>query len=289
MSLKTILPAFLAALVGAAIGVASIRGTATPVSSPISPEPAYDRVMQTNTLNCGIMPWAPYWIVDVNTGAITGMAKDFFDDLAHLAQIKITYTPITFGNQSLELKSGRIDAVCNDGPWIVATAKVLAYTTPYYYTPMYVYVRGDETRFKTYGDINQPGIKIVSLDGDSSLELADAMFPEAKRYTISVLSDSSNQIMDVITGKADATVIDSLSAEEWNKNNDKKLKRLINIPVASYPGGMSVLPEEVQLRQFLSTAIGNANTTGLSHRIIKSFDPKGDVVMEVSPPFVFRP
>ncbi len=246
-------------------------------------ETAYDRVMRTNELKCGIMPWAPYWEVDANTGDVTGMARDFFDGVGKLAQLKMTYIPITFGNQSLELSTGRIDAVCNDGPWILSLAKVTAFTTPYYYTPMYVYVRADDDRFKTYDDLNRTGVTFVALDGDSSLELAQDLFPAATTRTISGQSDSTNQIMDVITKKVDATIIDALSAGVYNEHNNKKLKRLIDRPVAAYPGGMSVLPAEEKLRQFLSTAINSANTMGLTTRVLDQYDPKGDFLLRVSP------
>lgn len=249
-------------------------------------ETAYDRVMRTNELKCGIMPWAPYWEVNANTGDVTGMARDFFDGVGKLAQLKMTYIPITFGNQSLELSTGRIDAVCNDGPWILSLAKVTAFTTPYYYTPMYVYVRADDDRFKTYNDLNRAGVTFVALDGDSSLELAEDLFPAATTRTISGQSDSTNQIMDVITKKVDATIIDALSAGVYNEHNNKKLKRLMNHPVAAYPGGMSVLPAEEKLRQFLSTAINSANATGLTTRVLDQYDPKGDFLLRVSPGYL---
>ena len=77
---------------------------------------AYDRVIKSNTLRCGIMLWPPYFEMDANTHALKGFGVDFYNAVAEILGIKITYSEIIPGQQAEDLNRGKIDAVCPSSP-----------------------------------------------------------------------------------------------------------------------------------------------------------------------------
>lgn len=239
-SIGTVIISVLAALIASYLMI-NLSGskTSTQTSTPKT-ETAYERVIRTGTLRCGYSPWPPYWSVDPNTGVITGLSKDLSDITAKLMGMKIEYVQITNGQQVQDLNSGKIDAMCGDGPWVISTIKYIDYTKSYIYAAVYIYGRADENRFKSFDDLNKPEVIFTGIDGDLSSDLVQSNFPQAKIGTMSSSTDPSQLMMNVTTGKADVVIIDPLAASLFTKNNPGKLKLIISQSVAAYGAGFSV-------------------------------------------------
>ena len=230
-------------------------------------ESAYDRVMRTGTLKCGYMPWPPFFSLDPNTGILSGFNKDVADAISQMLDIKISYVQVVVGEQVQDLRSGKIDAVCGDGPWILSTIKYLDYTQPYYYTGVYVYGRAKENRFKNQTDLDKPTVTFVGLDGDTSTEFVQKNFRKAKLKTLPGSTDPSQLFLDVADGKADLVILDPTNAALFMKNNPDKIRRIFDQPVAVYGGGFSVIKGEAELFSMLNEAVKASLNTGIVDRL----------------------
>lgn len=252
---------------------------AVPAFAADQKESAYDRVMRTGVLHCGFIPWPPGFEVDPNTNVIKGPTKELFEAIIKLTGWKVEFVQVALGNNALDLNNGRIDAMCADGPWTITSVKFVDYTTWAAYTPVLAYVRANETRFKSYTDLNDANVTFVGIDGDISADLAALRFPRAKLKTLGSMTDPSQMTMDVSTGKEDVVILDPVTAEGFMKNNPGKIKGIQNAPaLAVYPIGMSVKRGEDQLQQTLSRATEMAINIGLVDQKLDLYDPKRRII-----------
>lgn len=249
-------------------------------------ESAYDRVMRTGTLRCGYIVWPPGFEKDANTGEVSGPGKELSEAIIRLAGWQAEFVEVTLGNVPLDLENGRIDAMCIDGPWTISNVRLVDYTSWVYYTPVFVYVRANETRFHTYRDMNNVESNFIGIDGDISVDLAALRFPQAKLQTLINLTDPAQMLLNVADGKADAVVLDPVTADSFMKNNPGKVRELKgNGPLAVYPVGMSVRRGEAQLQQTLSRATEMAINIGLVDDKLDLYDPTRRSIYAVSRPY----
>lgn len=248
-------------------------------------ETAYERVMRTGTLRCGYVAWPPFFDVEPNTGKVIGFNVDVVNGIAGFLDLRVEYIPVVVGQQVQDLNSGRVDAVCGDGPWLLGTVKYLDYAQPYYYQGSYLYGRADESRIKTLADLNQKTITFIGMDGDVSSDLAPRRFPQATLRSLSTMADSAQLLTEVVSGKADIVILDSQSADRYMKNNPGKIKLLFKNPIAVQGASFSVKKGEDDLLRMLSGAVLVALNNGLVDDVIAHYDPKHTLYLEVTTPY----
>ncbi len=249
---------------------------------------AYDRVIAKNELVCGIYSWAPYKELDPNTGEWKGFAVDIYRKAFATLDIKVTFKEVVLGNQVEDLNSGRIDAMCDDGPWTLSAGKFVEYSDPAYIAITYPYVRVTEKRFKKRTDFNSADVSFTGIDGDLSTDLARRLFPAAKVISSPSTTDISQLYLNVQTGKADVVIGDPASFSVYNKNNPGKLKALFtDKPIAKYKNVVSVKKGDVKMLGLVNQAIDNALALGIVDDVLDGFDPAHKLLMRVRLPYAF--
>lgn len=249
-------------------------------------ESAYDRVMRTDVLRCGFVPWPPGFEVDPNTNEIKGASKEVFESIIKLTGWKVEFVQTTLGTAVLDMNNGRIDAMCSDGPWTITNIKLVDYTTPALYTPVFIYVRAEERRFHSYKDMNRADVRLVGIDGDISSDLATLRFPKAQLQTLINLTDPAQMMLNVADGKADAVILDPVTGENFMKNNPGRVKALdVQEPLAVYPVMMSVRRGESLLQQTLSRATEMAINIGLNDAKLDLYDPARKIIYSPARPY----
>ena len=240
-------------------------------------ESAYARVLRTGTLRCGYMVWPPHIVKDVNTGKLSGLSYDLIEAVAHTLNLKVEWSAeYSIGQQVEALKSGRADALCLDGPWTRSAMPYLTYTTPYWFTPNYIYMReGSVLASANYlKQLNTETRTFSALDGDSSLDLVQALLPQAHLLTLPGSAEPALILENVVTGKSDAVITDPITISHFNQGRPVKLQAAGDgSSVAVFPVFISLLPDETQLADMLSRAINFANETGQIRQIIQAYDP----------------
>ena len=217
------------------------------------------------------------------------MNYDFINKLGEKLGLKIEWTQEVLSGQQVEtLNSGKIDAICaSEGPLNLGTARYLAYTDAIMWAPFFVYVRKDDNRFDGQEDkLNQPDIKFSMIDGDNTDYMTRSKFPEAGRDSLSSSSDPSQLMLDVVTKKADASILDAATVAEFMKNNPDTLQRVKDIDAVGYiPNTLSVLNSETRLLNLLNTGIMGVHAYGDADKIFKKYEEK----YKDSPVIFFRP
>lgn len=264
--------ALIAALIG--LGLGFVRG---PGGQAISKqETAYERVMRTRTLHCGYAPWPVTEEIDPNTKAVKGMVPDFTTALGQKLGLKIEWTQeVIWGQEPEALATGKIDAVCStDGPWSYTSAAVVDYTEPMAFFPVYLTGREHSAKFTNLSEVNSPSITFSSIEGDISLAMPMDKFPKAHRFELPGSADPGLLMTNIVDGKADLVVLDALTTDQFNKNNDKKLARLYDKPMAVINMSFCVGKGQGDLLQMLNQGFRLLESLGISDEILDRYDPE---------------
>jgi ABC-type amino acid transport substrate-binding protein len=178
---------------------------AKPTNTEIQEEQTLrDAVLERGTIRAAYIVTPPRTIKDPNTGRLSGISVDAFEEAAGLMNLKVEWVEEVSWATFLEgLKTDRYDVVAS-GIWPTASrGKQADFSVPIMYSVVHAYVRVDDTRFdQDLGLINSPNIKISTIDGEAAELIADAKFPQAQQLALPQMSSLSEMMLNVVNNKA---------------------------------------------------------------------------------------
>jgi ABC-type amino acid transport substrate-binding protein len=245
-------------------------------------ETAYDRVLRTGEIRCGYGIYAPWIEKDLKTGEMKGVMAELADVLAKRLDIKLVWGEETgWGNLPTSLHNGRVDLSCSTLWNDPRRGKLVAFSDVVFYQPIYAYARADDTRFTgKLEEINAENIAISMIDGGYSASVADRLFPKAKHNSLAQMSNWSEAILNVATGKADVIFSDDMFIGDFNANNEKKLKKIsLAEPVAHFGNSFAVNINEPALKEMISNTVKYMHQTGEIEALTADFRVKYPGVM----------
>ena len=274
-AVKKILPlvfvGLLAGYAGSYFAPKSISQATTPKK-----ESVYERVLRTKTLRCGYAAWEPMIIIDPNTKKMSGIAHDVIEAAAQKLSLKVEWAEEAgWGEYVTALDNRRFDVFCV-GNWPNSQrARMIQFTNAFAYSPLNVYVRANDTRFdNNLAAINNATTSISTLEGSTANIVAAESFPQAKTLVLPELSSVADVFMNVTTKKADATILDAASGQNFMSKQPGKLKMAEggqNLRV--FPNVFHVARGEYELQQMLNVALTELNNAGITQKIIDKYMP----------------
>jgi ABC-type amino acid transport substrate-binding protein len=277
---------FLALIMGYVGAKFGQSGSAT--QAEVKKETAYERVLRTGVLRCGYAMWPPLVLnKDPNTGELTGIMKDTIEEAAKNLNLKVEWVEETgWGTYPEGLKSGRFDAFCAGNWRSAAKGREIRYTVPVFYSPVYAYVRADDTRFDNgFKILNDPQYKISGQDGEYSELVARKHFPKATYVGQPQMSELGLIFVNVADGKADIVFNAPDVADGYTKNNPGKLKQVSSEPYAVGSTSYTVAMKEVDLQHLLDTALIELIESGMMDKILEKNKAPTDQFLRVAQPY----
>jgi len=278
------------------LGSAAVAApTAAIVSKSLQPpsviapkETAYERVIRTNTLRCGFGIWEPGLSRDPLTGKLGGIFYDYLQAIGRHTGLKIEWIEeVPFGDYPAALNSGRIDAMCF-GAWPKATtAREVLFTEPTYYLPINAYAREGDMRFDHAIDtVNSPSVKISTMDGELSSELARSSFPKAQTLSVPQLTDASMLLVNVANGKADITFTDAWTGAAFMSKNLGKVRVVtLDRPLRLFGHTIPVARGEHSLVSLLNAATDEIMASGEFAAIVQRYETIPGVLLMQEPQY----
>ncbi|MDE2029238.1 MAG: transporter substrate-binding domain-containing protein [Alphaproteobacteria bacterium] len=251
-------------------------------------ESAYARVIRTGTLRCGYGVFAPYFTKDLKTGKYGGVIHDVVEAVGNHLGLKIVWAEeVGLGDIATALKTGKIDAYCG-GVWSIGKrVRVIDYTDPVFYEPIFVYVRSDDHRFdKNFAALDSSTARVAMIDGEGSSLIAAAEFPKARPVSLPQLSTYADMFNLVVMNKADFLLTAPLGEHTFAKNNPGQLRPL-DKPVRIFPmDGFVISYGEPALRDILNQAQKNIRNNGIIDKILDRYDPGHTLFWRVAKPYI---
>lgn len=141
----------------------------------------YDRVLSAGVIRCGYVTYPPGFITSPNGKPPSGIFADLIEATAHNLNLRIEWTRETGWASMIEdLNTDKFDMVCSPVWANSSRARLADFGTPIYYSAIGVCVRRGDTRFvDNLAAIDNPSIKIATIDGEMSSIIAASDFPKA--------------------------------------------------------------------------------------------------------------
>jgi polar amino acid transport system substrate-binding protein len=241
-------------------------------------ETAFERVIRTNTLRCGYAVATPWFWVDAKTGEKTGVGFDVTNAIAEKTGLKIEWAEETgWGTAEQGLITGRYDALCASVCVDANRVRAASYAAPYLHLPILAVVRDDDHRFDSgLETINKTDVRIGVKDNHVFEYAAKERFPNAGRVYLNDISDDTEFLTMLATGKVDIAFAGQSTVDLYNEKNDKKLRSLAE-PARYCHGGFMIPSGDTQLKEMLDAAILQMNTGGQLQAIMDKYvkrDPR---------------
>ena len=240
-------------------------------------ETTFERVLATQTINCGYFLWPPYLAKDPNTGKLSGMNYEIMEMVAKNMGFKINWkSEIGVGDAVAALESNKIDVVCASLWPSPSRMQNLSLSVPTFYSIAYAFVRSDDKRFD--GDLNKAdnkGIKVAAIDGDYTHDLAKEKLPNATVASLSQMASGSELMMQLAIKKADIVFSDESLVNDFLKTNPGALRKVKSIPpVRIYGETIAVRRGEYQLKNMIDMAISQLVNDGTIEAAVKKYAKK---------------
>ncbi len=202
--------------------------------------------------------------------------------------LKIAWTEEVGSVSWLEgLQAGRYDLVCNPVPATTPRARRGLFSVPLFYTALNAYVRVDDGRFDHHLEAaNDPGVTIAVVDGSTSASIAEADFPHARRSSLPDLTDFSQLLMEVSTGKADLTFSEASQFYQFNEHHPGVLRpvRLAH-PVRLVQSSFCARIGEDKIIGMMNLALQNLQNSGFVDAVISKYEPAPGMWRRVALPY----
>lgn len=247
----------------------------------------YTQVKESGTLRCGYIQYDPYFSKDPNTGKMSGIFYDITEEAARRLSLKVSWTEEVGWATFIEgIKTGRYDALCSGLSPSAAEGREVAYTLPVYYTAVSAYVRVDDTRFKSFEALNNPGVTISTMDGSLNSIIARTDFPLAKIHSESNMTDEGQMALNVLNGKADVNFMEVYRAAQFNIHNQPGLKNISpDKPLRVFPNMMALPMGDVRLQSMLNTALEELHSSGFVEQVLKKYENTPDAFLRIKTPY----
>lgn len=245
-------------------------------NSDRNPISDYDQIQASGTIRCAYAIYNPGCIKDPNSGKLSGIGVDSIYKVAESLGLKVEFTEeVGWGTMIEGLNTGRYDLVATP-VWNTADrAKACDFAKELYYSPVYAYVRAQDKRFdgKNLEILNSPEFKLASIDGATAEIIAQEDFPKIKRVSLPQLSDFSQLLLTVSTGKADVTFTEPFDADRFLKNHPGSIKR-VGKQIRTFPNCWLIRKGQTELKNALDKGIQKLQDSGELNKIIEKYEPR---------------
>jgi ABC-type amino acid transport substrate-binding protein len=251
-------------------------------------ESAYDRLMRTGVIRCGYVVYTPFYILDLNSGKVSGIFVDIMDEAAKLLSMKVEWTEEAGTPALIEgLKSGRLDALCS-GFWpSAARGREVNFSRPLFYSNLGVYVRANDNRFdQSLDSLNQLGVTVAVVDGEMADQISTVSFPKAEKVSLPQTTNVSDLLTVVAFNKADFTISGVNEAADFSKHNPGKVKRVdAHKPIRVFPNVVMTEKGDQKFLSMLNSAFDELDQTGKLEQIISRYENQPGEFLRVARPY----
>jgi ABC-type amino acid transport substrate-binding protein len=246
-----------------------------------------NNVRQTKVLRAAYIDYPPSMTVDPNSKAKGGIMPQVISEAASAMGIQVNYVEeTTFASMVDTLDNGRADIVVS-GIWPSSARALRAdFSRVVYYSPIYAYVRSDDSRFDgKLETVNNGAVRIATVDGELSSIVAHSDYPAAAVVSLPQQADVAQLLLQLSSRKADITFVEPAIADAFLAKNPGSIRRVTGVaPVRLFPNTFLFRKGDTALRDAIDIAIVELTNSRRLATIIKPYDPDGSHFIIPNPP-----
>jgi len=227
-------------------------------------------------LRASFMNYPPACMKDTRTGNMRGIFVDILQKVCDNLGLILEWTEeVGWASQIEGLESDRYDIVGSPVWANPKRGKLATLSIPVYYSAIGVFVRANENRFSSNLDlINNPNVRIGTIDGESADLIARTDYPKATRISSAQTTDFSQILHDLATNKCDVFFTEPYFANEFLINNPDTIKNIAETnPIRLYGNCYMIKRNSFQQQQMLNVTIQGLIDIGYVDKVIAKYVP----------------
>jgi ABC-type amino acid transport substrate-binding protein len=236
---------------------------------------AYNNTLETGVLRAGYVTYPPSFIVDPNSGELSGISHDILQLAANNLDLELNFVEeVAWGSMIEAVDARRVDII-GTGIWpTAARGKRADFVTPIFYSPVIAYVRADDTRYDgNLAIANNAKTRIAVLDGEMAATIANSDYPNAKQVSLTQVSQVSQLLLEVVSNKADITFVEPAIALAYMNKNPNSLKAVEGVPaIRAFPTAYLISKNSPKLKSMMDVAILELIRNGDVDRILAQYE-----------------
>jgi ABC-type amino acid transport substrate-binding protein len=281
---------FLTLCLAAAWAVVSLSACTQTIKSSTAGAKAslYERVMHSGKLRCGYLVYTPGCIKNLKTGKMEGVGPEVLELVAERLGLELEWTEEVGLVSMIEgLETGRYDIVGSPIWANSSRAKVADFSRPFYYSPVCAFTRKGDDRFTgKLSAINSDKVTIATMDGEMSSIIARADFPRAKILSLPQLSEMSQLILTVATGKADVVFADPAEVFRFVEHNPNSVQNITpDHPVRVFGDTYMFSRGQSEFKAMLNTTLDELINSGEIDKVIAKYEAYPNAYFRVAFPY----
>jgi ABC-type amino acid transport substrate-binding protein len=259
------------------------------IHKTMTADSVYDRVMQQGKIRCGFVVYSPGCLKDPNTGKLSGIGIDTIEMVAKNLGLKVEWAEETGWGTMLEgLQTNRYDLIATPVWTNSNRARLVDFSTPLFYSPINVWVKSGDKRFNTknLSSLNSAKFVIATVDGETAEVIANEDFPKAKKLSLPQLSGVEQVLLNVSSGKADASFEEPAVAREFLSHNLGSIEAvLMEKPIRVFPNCWMFRRGQLEFKDMLDTALSQLINSGAVDKIIDKYEKYPGTLYRVALPY----
>jgi len=248
-------------------------------------EKLYDRVMQSGKLRCGYALYNPGCMKDPSTGKLYGIGVEVLEEICKKLGLEIVWAEeVGWGSMLEGLQTNRYDIIATP-VWTQSNrAKIADFSAPLYYSPVLAYVKRHEKRFKNINSLNSAQVRVATIDGATGEVIASSDFPLAKKVSLPQLTDMSQLLLSIATGKADVAFTEPTSAIAYAKANPNSVEPLPGAgPIRVFPNCWTIRRDQYEFKAMIDTVLEELVNSGFVNKIVSKYESAPGTLYRTAP------
>ena len=214
------------------------------------------------------LSYPPFEMTDAG-GKPTGVSVRIAEALgAHLGR-DVIIENISFDGLIPALKTGKIDCIISSMTATPERAKSIAFSAPYLKTGLALLV-GTKSPVKSAADLDTKGRTVAVKKGTTGHQYASTTFKQAR---LLVLDKEAAAVLEVVQGKADAFIYDSLSVYQNHKRHPDSTRAVLR-PFREEAWAVGLRPADKGLRDDVNTFLEAFRAGGGFEKLGDEFLPE---------------
>jgi polar amino acid transport system substrate-binding protein len=214
------------------------------------------------------LSYPPFEMTDTG-GKPTGVSVRLAEALGEYLGREVVIENIAFDGLIPALRTGTIDCIISSMTATAERARSIAFSEPYLTTGLTLLV-GKDSPIKSADDLDQPGIRVAVKIGTTAHKFAAR---DLKRAQVFVLNRESAAVLEVIQGKVDAFIYDSLSIYRHHRRHPDTTRAFLK-PIREETWAIGLRKGDEELRQQINGFLKQFKAEGGFERLGNEFLPE---------------
>lgn len=231
-------------------------------TSSVQGQSTLDRVQSTGVIRVGYFLFEPTTMHDKD-GKPYGLFVDMIEQIAKDLRWKVEYKQVDLKNFAAALQTGDFDLSIGATFSSPSRASGVAFTQPIFYLGYTGVTTPDKvSKFKTWADLDQPGVRVAVKQGSAIGDYVRRNFTKA---TIIALEEPAlSAPLAAVPGQADVGLMNQLTVYAYMRDNPKTNVNeiLANQPVEFTGVNWAVRQGDPKWLEFINTCITHYEDTG---------------------------